>query len=157
VREFSKWIGKCPSCGSWNTYQEEIIYKPTTKIEKRQSIQPKGTHRSSAVPILIPEIQAGVTQRLVSPDPELNRVLGGGIVKASLILLGGEPGIGKSTLLLQTALRLNKKVLYVSGEESEEQIKMRADRIFNRENQCYVLTETNTEKIINHAQKLAPD
>lgn len=111
----------------------------------------------SPVPVALPEIQAGNTQRLITPDNELNRVLGGGIVGGSLVLIGGQPGIGKSTLLLQIALGIPAKILYVSGEESEEQIKMRADRLGVLNPNCFILTETNTTKILNHAQKLNPD
>lgn len=103
------------------------------------------------------DVATGATRRLVTPDKELNRVLGGGIVGGSLVLIGGQPGIGKSTLMLQLALHLDARVLYVSGEESEEQIKMRADRLGQQRSDCYLLTETNTARILQHAQSLAPD
>lgn len=108
-------------------------------------------------PVALPDVQSGTTKRLITPGEELNRVLGGGIVSGSLVLIGGQPGIGKSTLMLQLALQLKAKILYVSGEESEEQIKMRADRLGDYRSECYLLTETNTAKILTHAQNLAPD
>ncbi|HMO39503.1 MAG TPA: DNA repair protein RadA [Saprospiraceae bacterium] len=155
--ESIKWIGKCPACGEWNTYREEVIMRETLQEEKRRSWAGKPDGKSGPRPVLLEEITAGNTQRLVTPDRELNRVLGGGIVSGSLVLIGGQPGIGKSTLLLQLALGLPVKVLYVSGEESEEQIKMRADRISGKASDCYILTETNTTKILGHAQQLGPD
>lgn len=150
-----KWIGKCPHCNEWNTYQEELIQKETAAEEKRRSwsTSQKG-EASKAVPIQ--KIHSGKTHRLVTPDGELNRVLGGGVVPGSLILIGGQPGIGKSTLMLQVALQLNVRVLYVSGEESEEQIKMRADRLSAAGSDCFVLTETNTSKILQQAQEIQP-
>lgn len=155
--ESPKWIGKCPACGEWNTYQEEIITKETALETKSKAWQDQTISKTGPKPVLLEDIVAGNRQRLVTPDKELNRVLGGGIVSGSLILLGGQPGIGKSTLLLQIALLTNAKVLYVSGEESEEQIKMRAERISDKKSQCYILTETNTTKILTHAQQLSPD
>ena len=148
-------MGKCPHCGEWNTYVEEVISREVTEEEKRRPWK-GGEKKSEPRPIPLPEIQAGNTQRLLAPDGELNRVLGGGIVPGSLVLIGGQPGIGKSTLLLQLALQLDTKVLYVSGEESDEQIKMRADRIGGQAANCYILTETNTTKILNQAQHLEP-
>ena len=150
-----KWVGKCPSCGEWNTYVEEVIQKES-KREERQLIW-KGVKPEDAKPMALKDIKTGNTQRLVTPDEELNRVLGGGIVSGSLILIGGQPGIGKSTLMLQLTLGVNARVLYVSGEESEEQIKMRADRVAERHSDCYILTETSTSKIFQHAQTLEPD
>ncbi len=150
-----KWVGKCPHCGEWNTYVEEVISREVTEEEKRRPW--KGADKKAgARPVPLPEIQAGNTQRLLAPDGELNRVLGGGIVPGSLVLIGGQPGIGKSTLLLQVALHLKTKVLYVSGEESDEQIKMRADRIGEQAAHCYILTETNTTKILAQAEQLDP-
>lgn len=154
-----KWLGKCPHCNEWNTYQEEIIQKETASEEKRRSwAAPSANGSEKRAPKAIPlkHVQTGQTQRLASPDQELNRVLGGGIVPGSLVLIGGQPGIGKSTLMLQVALQIPAKVLYVSGEESEEQIKMRADRISNSSAECYILTETNTTKILQQAQELQP-
>lgn len=137
---------------------EEVVTKETAQESKRKAWQGQPTiSKSGPKPVLLENIVAGNRQRLVTPDKELNRVLGGGIVSGSLILLGGQPGIGKSTLLLQIALQTNARVLYVSGEESEEQIKMRADRISDKKSDCYILTETNTTKILTHAQQLSPD
>lgn len=152
----SKWEGKCPSCGEWNTFVEEIVSKPTTQEEKKQAWKGGGNSKSPK-PVALPDIVAGERPRLVTPDGELNRVLGGGIVSGSLVLIGGQPGIGKSTLLLQVALNVPAKILYVSGEESEEQIKMRAQRIGEQTSNCFILTETNVTKILNHAQELKPD
>ncbi|PPK86609.1 DNA repair protein RadA/Sms [Neolewinella xylanilytica] len=165
--ESPKWMGQCPSCKAWNTLVEEKVVK--TKNDRLEN-QPdwrtvgNGTSAVSAGPIgrgprPIPlnEVTAGEVERIEAPDRELNRVLGGGIVPGSIVLFGGQPGIGKSTLLLQLALRLGKKVLYVSGEESEEQIKMRADRLGGADHNCYLLTETNTDKLLKHAASLKPD
>jgi DNA repair protein RadA/Sms len=153
-----KWMGKCPSCESWNTYQEEIISKPTATELKRASWAPKEKDKAGSKPVLVSDIQTGQRIRYTTPDQELNRVLGGGIVQGSLILIGGQPGIGKSTLMLQVALKMDKaRILYVSGEESEEQIKMRAERISSTPNNCYILNETNISKIIKHTQNLEPD
>lgn len=150
-----KWLGKCPHCGEWNTYQEEIIQKETAAEEKRRAWAPAG---KSEAPKAIPlrEVHPGKTVRMSTPDQELNRVLGGGIVPGSLVLMGGQPGIGKSTLLLQVAMQLPAKVLYVSGEESEEQIRMRADRVADFKSDCYILTETNTTRILQQAHELQP-
>lgn len=153
-----KWIGKCPSCGEWNTYQEDVIVRPTGKEAARKSwssdsSSPKGGPR----PVPLPRIVARKTERLVTPDGELNRVLGGGIVPGSLVLIGGQPGIGKSTLMLQVAMGIPAKILYVSGEESEEQIKMRADRLADKQSDCYILTETNVARITALAEELQPD
>ena len=120
-----KWFGKCPVCNEWNTCSEEIVEKKDKKDEQRVW----RTDERKTRPILIQNVEMSNTPRIVTPDAELNRVLGGGIVAGSLVLLGGEPGIGKSTLMLQAALQLPLRILYVSGEESEEQIKMRAERI----------------------------
>ena len=153
-----KWMGKCTSCEEWNTYVEEVIVKSTSEEEKRKSWKPKSNSKNSGPkPVALPNIQAGNTQRLVTPDRELNRVLGGGVVSGSLVLIGGQPGIGKSTLLLQVALLTKAKILYVSGEESEEQIKMRADRIGGSQEDCYILTETNISKVLTHTLALSPD
>lgn len=149
-------MGRCPSCGEWNTIEEEIILRETAPEERSRLWKGPGGGREPQ-PVLLPDVKTGTTHRLVTPDGELNRVLGSGIVSGSLVLLGGQPGIGKSTLLLQLALRVKAKILYVSGEESEEQIKMRADRLGNLQSDCYLLTETNTSKILTHAQNLTPD
>ncbi len=150
-----KWAGKCTSCGEWNTIVEEVIQKES-KREERQKIW-KGSKPEAPKPTPLNMIKSGTTQRIDTPDEELNRVLGGGIVPGSLILIGGQPGIGKSTLMLQLTLGVRARVLYVSGEESEEQIKMRADRVAEKHSDCYILTETNTSKIFQHAQTIEPD
>ncbi|MCG8329536.1 MAG: DNA repair protein RadA [Chitinophagales bacterium] len=151
-----KWVGKCNHCHEWNTYVEEIITKETSQESKQKSWKQPAQTVAKAQPIALPDIKAGNTKRLNTPDGELNRVLGGGIVPGSLVLIGGQPGIGKSTLLLQLTLQLDHTILYISGEESEEQIKMRADRIGGKAEKCYILAETNTHKIFKHAQQLEP-
>ena len=151
-----KWVGKCNHCHEWNTYVEEIITKETSQESKQKSWKQPAQTIAKAKPIALPDIKAGNTKRLNTPDGELNRVLGGGIVPGSLVLIGGQPGIGKSTLLLQLTLQLDHTILYISGEESEEQIKMRADRIGGSPEKCYILAETNTHKIFKHAQQLEP-
>ena len=154
----SKWEGKCPSCEEWNTFVEEIVSKPTTQEEKKLAWKGGGTgSNKSPKPIALPDIVTNDRPRLVTPDGELNRVLGGGIVSGSLVLIGGQPGIGKSTLLLQVALRIPGKILYVSGEESDGQIKMRAERIGGQTSNCFILTETNVTKILNHGKEMQPD
>lgn len=149
-----KWIGHCPSCDQWNTYVEEIVdvSKPGDALQKSLRSQKPG-----AKPVLLSEIQKSAAKRLITPDHELNRALGGGIVQGSLILIGGQPGIGKSTLMMQLALNLKAKILYVSGEESEEQIKMRADRMGLTPNNCYILTETELSRVLDEIQALQPD
>lgn len=148
-----KWIGRCPSCNEWNTYVEEVI-----QAKEKTWRTKKDTPQFSAKPIKIDTITYNQNNRFSSGDAELDRVLGGGIVQGSLILIGGEPGIGKSTLLLQLALCLkNKKVLYVTGEESEQQIKMRADRMKQKNETCFILTETNTAQIFQQIEELNPD
>jgi DNA repair protein RadA/Sms len=141
-------MGKCFSCGEYNTIQEETVKKSKNTMINLNEIE------GIVTPIL--NIEAYELQRLKAPGTELNRVLGGGIVPGSVILLGGEPGIGKSTLLLQTALRMNKKVLYVSGEESLTQIKMRADRIGVTNENCLLLNETCVEKITHKLNEIKP-
>jgi len=152
-----KWEGKCNSCDSWNTIVEEIITKNTIQEDKKKVWQSKSQKESANKPILINKINIGDTLRLMTNDAELNRVLGGGIVPGSLVLIGGQPGIGKSTLLLQVAMSLSVRVLYVSGEESDEQIKMRADRIGNYKSELYIFTETNSDKILSLANELQPN
>lgn len=153
-----KWMGKCPSCEQWNTYQEEVIFRDETPEHLRPSRSASTLKPTiGPKPVLLSEIAPGQTRRIPAPDQELNRTLGGGIVTGSLVLIGGQPGIGKSTLLLQTALQLNAKVLYVSGEESEEQIKMRAERLGMTDTSCYILTETNTTRIVTLAEEFKPD
>jgi DNA repair protein RadA/Sms len=151
-----KWIGKCPHCGEWNTYIEEVLSKDTT-TEAKDKAWKSSAGSSGNRPVPLPDIKAGETRRLTTPDEELNRVLGGGIVPGSLVLIGGQPGIGKSTLMLQLALHIPATILYVSGEESDEQIKMRADRLGGQASNCYILAETNTNKLLKHAQNLKPD
>lgn len=151
--ESPKWIGKCPGCGEWNTYAEETVV-----TGKSGRAQPAGQFGKRSKPLAINEIVAEKEQRIDMQNAELNRVLGGGLVPGSLVLIGGEPGIGKSTLMLQVALSLSrKKVLYVSGEESQQQIRMRADRIGIHNESCYILTETDTTEIIHHFEQLQPD
>jgi DNA repair protein RadA/Sms len=150
----AKWIGKCPSCGEWNTYVQEVIHKETTG--KGGSFRISGIQGSR--PRLISEIQYREEERFSSQNKELDRVLGGGVVPGALVLVGGEPGIGKSTLMLQVALNINpQKVLYISGEESELQIKMRAERLGLQQSNCYILTETNTDSIFQHLEEVKPD
>ncbi len=151
-----KWLGKCPQCNEWNTYQEEVIHKESVQEEKHKAWNEGTARESSQKPVPLSEVKAGETIRMNSSDAELNRVLGGGIVPGSLVLIGGQPGIGKSTLLLQVALRIGAKVLYVSGEESEEQIKMRADRIVKNTTNCYITTEINISRILKQAKDLSP-
>lgn len=151
-----KWIGKCPHCEEWNTYNEEVLTKPTTQEEKRKAWQGDAKESAGPAPIALDDIVSGSTRRLVTPDQEFNRVLGGGLVGGSVVLIGGSPGIGKSTLLLQLALLMENRILYVSGEESEEQIKMRADRLERTQSNCYILTETNVAKVLSQAKKLQP-
>lgn len=149
-----KWVGKCPACGEWNTYLEEIAPMKTKEQLKSRTWSEKEGVRS---PVLLNQIEKGAMERMRTPDKELNRVLGGGIVPGSLTLIGGQPGIGKSTLLLQTVLRLEAKILYVSGEESEEQIKLRADRIEGDNKDCYILTNINLSEILKEARQLQPE
>lgn len=155
--ESAKWLGKCPSCQQWNTFVEEVVEKQNAAVPNWK-VSTTSTQRA-AKPSPIHEIHFKEEHRIVSPDEELNRVLGGGIVDGSLILIGGEPGIGKSTLMLQIALNLpHIKVLYVSGEESEQQIKMRAERLISSPlAQCFILTETNTQNIFKQIELLEPD
>ncbi len=147
--ESAKWVGKCPSCNEWNTYVEEVVKKPS---QQQGNFRPLVTE-----PILIQEVSPLKVNRIPTGLSELDRVLGGGIVPGSLILLGGEPGIGKSTLLLQMAIHLPKKILYVSGEESAEQIKLRAERIGIKTETCYLLAETSLDAVFANAEKLRPD
>jgi DNA repair protein RadA/Sms len=149
-----KWVGKCNGCGEWNTVVEEILEREDKPFNYKSGKQSK-----AATPSLKPlkEVEAGEQSRLLTPDAELNRVLGGGIVPGSLVLVAGEPGIGKSTLFLQLALQLNgRAVVYVSGEESEQQIKLRADRIHTNHD-VLVMTETCTQRIFAALNELSPD
>jgi DNA repair protein RadA/Sms len=149
--ESAKWIGRCPSCKEWNTYHEEIVVPASSReisfLAKQEKRKPE----------LLDNIKTDEQNRQKSGISELDRILGGGIVNGSLILLGGEPGVGKSTLALQLALALkSRKILYVSGEESEEQISMRAKRMKGSNPQCYILTETELESILTHSENIKP-
>lgn len=151
--EYSQWMGQCKTCHEWNTIVEEVIEK---KEEKKLWKSDKG-ERSGSLAQNIKEIAETGEVRIHMHNSELNRVLGGGMVSGSVVLLGGEPGIGKSTLMLQVALRLkNIKTLYVSGEESASQIKLRAERIGIETDNCFILTETKTQKIFKHTQEVQP-
>ena len=150
----SKWIGKCPSCDQWNTYVEEIVSKGKT-AEIPAWVDDNSKTRK-ATPKLVGQIQGKQADRIVTDDLELNRVTGGGIVSGSLVLIGGEPGIGKSTLMLQLALNTENKVLYVSGEESQHQLKMRADRLGIKNEACYILSSTNIDEIFLHVKEVRP-
>jgi DNA repair protein RadA/Sms len=146
-----KWIGKCPSCGEWNTFQEEVLEKPSSKNKSIIDL-------IKSKPTAIQDITSSNEERINTKSIELNRVLGGGLVLGSIVLIGGEPGIGKSTLLLQIALNMSgKKILYISGEESQQQIKMRADRIGIKNVECLLLNETFTDSIFNHCKEVEPD
>jgi len=150
--ESPKWIGHCPGCGAWNSYVEETV---VTGKDSR-TVSNDVDFKSNPTPIR--EVTSAQEERIDLGCGELNRVLGGGLVPGSLVLLGGEPGIGKSTLLLQMALHIkNKKVLYVSGEESRQQIKMRADRIGIENDNCLILNETDTQDILKSVKEVQPD
>ncbi len=150
--ESAKWMGKCPGCAEWNTFDEEIVVKGDKLLTPNQSF------KRASKPTAILEIEATNADRIVLKDNELNRVLGGGIVPGSLILFGGEPGIGKSTLLLQTALKnAQLRVLYVSGEESDQQIKLRAERIGIDNPNCFILTATSTHDILLQVNEVNPN
>ena len=151
--QYAKWIGQCTSCKQWNTIVEEVVQKEEKKTWKITT----STLQKAATPLRVKEISSDKEIRINTQDMEFNRVLGGGLVPGSLTLLGGEPGIGKSTLLLQIALKLNHKTLYVSGEESQKQIKMRADRIYPNSENCFILTETKTQNIFQQIVALEPD
>lgn len=153
--ESVKWVGQCPSCNQWNTFVEELTQKDNSKNNNTW----KDYHEEKRISktIALHEIKSSEEKRLPTSDAELNRVLGGGIVPGSLVLVAGEPGIGKSTLFLQNGLWLKGvSVLYISGEESEQQIKMRADRLNLKNNSFYLLTETSTQTIFQEIKKLKP-
>lgn len=155
--ESPKWLGKCPSCAEWNSFVEEIT-KKTSSSDKNDWRNTSGAKKKASAPKNITEITHEKEQRINSRNGELNRVLGGGIVPGSVVLIAGEPGIGKSTLMLQIALSVNHKVLYVSGEESEQQIKMRADRMTHLQStECYILAETSTQDIFQQIASVNPD
>jgi DNA repair protein RadA/Sms len=154
-QESAKWVGKCPSCNEWNTFVEEVIVrgteKPSTEWKEYSGLS------SGLKTISLNDIISGEEDRIITEDAELNRVLGGGIVGGSIVLIAGEPGIGKSTLFLQASLQLKNIVtLYISGEESEQQIKMRADRLQIKNEKFFLLTETNTQTIFKEIKKLKP-
>lgn len=149
--EAAKWVGKCQSCGKWNTYVEEIIQRNSKTSDLKFS-------ETSSNPVSISEIASTSEKRINTKSTELNRILGGGLVSGSLVLLGGEPGIGKSTLALQLALNINDlKILYISGEESYQQIKLRANRLNLKNDNCFVLSEILIENIFVHIQNISPD
>jgi DNA repair protein RadA/Sms len=146
-----KWIGRCPACGEWNSYLEEVV-----KVEKKGKTVGREDGKKSQ-PVKVLEIKGEEGKRILTGNGELDRVLGGGLVPGSLILVGGEPGIGKSTLMLQVALQMRgARILYVTGEESQQQIRMRADRIGVKNEECYIMTETNTSNILHHLEELQP-
>lgn len=149
-----KWLGKCPACNEWNTFVEELI-----NPEADHSWQHSGIPRKAkSSPVAISKIESSKERRTKTNDRELDRVLGGGLVDGSIVLIGGEPGIGKSTLLLQVLLRLeDTRILYVSGEESEQQIKMRSERVGPQSSSVFVLTETDLDVIFAHIRKLQPE
>jgi DNA repair protein RadA/Sms len=152
--ESTKWVGKCPSCNQWNTFVEELVQKKEDAghLQNIWSDEKKGNKTIS-----LKEVSSSEEERIITNDAELNRVLGGGIVPGSIVLVAGEPGIGKSTLFLQNGLQLENIVtLYVSGEESGQQIKMRADRLKHSNEEFYLLTETSTQVIFQEIKKLKP-
>ncbi|SNR57068.1 DNA repair protein RadA/Sms [Maribacter sedimenticola] len=151
--QYAKWVGQCSACKQWNTVVEEVVQKEEKTTWKTNTPANKRVSK----PLLVNEISIEKEVRLNTFDLEFNRVLGGGLVPGALVLLGGEPGVGKSTLLLQIALKLPYKTLYVSGEESQKQIKMRADRIFPNSETCLILTETKTQNIFKQIEATAPD
>lgn len=156
--EASKWAGKCPNCGEWNTFVEEIKEKAVNKADVSQFWAEEPKVKESSTAQNITEVQGGDETRFPLPDEELNRTLGGGLVQGSVTLVAGDPGIGKSTLFLQTALAARHlRVLYVSGEESVHQIKMRADRIGIHAPHVFLLTATNTQTIFNEIKKVRPN
>ena len=147
----SKWMGKCPACGEWNTLVEEVIQRE----EKHPGFTRPNDQRP--IPRKISDVSFEHEQRINTQDAELNRVLGGGLVPGTLVLIGGEPGIGKSTLMLQVALKCTGlKILYISGEESDQQLRMRAERLGIENENCFVLTETNTQAIFQHLEHIQP-
>ncbi len=156
--ESPKWVGKCPACGQWNTYTEEIVAAKSTPLTTNNFFSLSAGSGERNRPIPVHQVQRAAFERIDLLNQEVNRVLGGGLVPGSLVLLGGEPGIGKSTLALQIAVRMaNSPILYVSGEESPEQIKMRADRIGVLNEECMILSETSLENIITQLTENTPE
>ncbi len=150
----AKWMGQCKTCHEWNTIVEEVVQKEEKRAWKPSN---KSANTRISIPLRVSEIPLDAETRITTFDKELDAVLGGGVVPGSLILLGGEPGIGKSTLLLQVALSMSQNVLYVSGEESQAQLKMRAERLQKQDSDCLLLTETNTQNIFRHITELQPE
>ncbi|MBQ9639800.1 MAG: DNA repair protein RadA [Bacteroidales bacterium] len=149
----ASWLGRCPECGTWNSMEEEVVRAASASAAA--SVRATG---STSVPHLLHEVTYSQQERIATHSAELDRVLGGGLVPGSLLLIGGEPGIGKSTLLLQTAMSIkDRTVFYVSGEESEQQIRMRAERVGLHSDRCYVLAETVTDRIFEHVNTVQPD
>lgn len=147
-----KWVGKCPSCGQWNTMVEEKVNAASSPLAVA------GSSRTKSKPRTVNQIESVDEPRILMPSAELNRVLGGGLVKGSIVLLGGEPGIGKSTLVLQNLLAIrSKRILYVSGEESATQLKLRADRIGRGSDNCFIVCETSLENIFSHIEEVMPE
>lgn len=152
-QESPKWVGKCPACGAWNSYVEEVMRKEP--VGKRPV---SGMERLKSKPMTLSEVEAGDEPRIDMHDAELNRVLGGGLVPGSLVLIGGEPGIGKSTLVLQTILHMpERRILYISGEESARQLKLRADRLTQQPGNCLIVCETSLEQIYVHIKNTQPE
>lgn len=163
-----KWIGKCPACGAWNTFVEQVVRKESNSsaAASRYASSDSVLHPNGAKPVRFSQIQGGEDPRIDMRDKELNRVLGGGLVLGSMVLFGGEPGIGKSTLVLQTVLNLpDMKILYVSGEESARQLKLRAERLIarmpgrdiNELENLYIISETSLEQIYTHVKNVLPE
>lgn len=156
--ESAKWAGKCPSCGEWNSFTQEVIHKESKQGKTGSPWTDETGAKGGKKTILIQEVDAAKQPRVPTKDPEMDRVLGGGIVPGSVVLVAGEPGIGKSTLFLQLGLQMpGTTTLYVSGEESQQQIKLRADRLKPGSGEFYILTETNTQTIFAEIKKLRPD
>ncbi len=150
--QFVKWQGQCSACKEWNTLVEEVL-----QTESKSTWETALTKKENSLPTTIASIDLEQLPRIQMPDAEFNRVLGGGLVPGAVVLLGGEPGIGKSTLLLQLALQLQKKILYVSGEESPQQIKRRAQRLSADAEHCYIYSETQTQQLFEQLKKINPD
>ncbi|MBT8219915.1 MAG: DNA repair protein RadA [Bacteroidia bacterium] len=151
-----KWIGHCPNCNEWNTYHEEIISRDP-RTSRTQKLTGKIAGKIKSQPVKLSQIEVSSLERMLMPDQEFNRVVGGGIVPGSITLIGGQPGIGKSTLLLNIALKSTFVSLYVSGEESKEQIKRRADRLGGTTDNCLIFNETNIDVVLSTATKYQPD